>query len=64
MKNDRRNYTSQGRSEPTYKTLHTDVLVVPEVVERNKAQLSKRPKRKRRINYEKKIMNDSFIFTV
>lgn len=42
----------------------TDVLLNPVVVEQNASRLASRPIRKRRRNYEKKILNDPFIFNV
>ena len=42
----------------------TDMLVNPQVIEQNSAKLAARPRQKRRINYMKKIMNDSFIMNV
>lgn len=41
-----------------------DVLVNPFVIEQNAAKLAVRPRRKRNINYTKKIQNDDFIFNV
>lgn len=42
----------------------TEVLVNPAVIEQNAAKLAARGPRKRRINYIKKIQNDSFLFNV
>lgn len=43
---------------------NTDVLLNPAVVEQNASKHASRPIRKRRRNYEKKILNDPFIFNV
>jgi hypothetical protein len=60
MKNDK-NISRITRSERHYKVLRADILVHPDVVQNNQGRLGRQPKRKRRINYEKKILNDSFI---
>lgn len=64
MKNDYQNNIKIGRNASTHKTLHTDILVNTDVVENNQSRMAKRPQRKRRVNYTKKIMNDSFLFNV
>lgn len=61
MKNDNNHQIKQGREQQLNKAAYSDVLVIPEVVEENIRRLSEQPKRKRRINYAKKIMNDPFI---
>lgn len=60
MKNDNTNQIRQGRA-PTVHAQPTDILVVPGVVQNNMARLASKPRRKRRTNYAKKIMNDDFI---
>lgn len=41
---------------------HTDIIVIPRVVEDNMRRIAAQPaRRKRRINYMKKIMNDPSI---
>jgi hypothetical protein len=60
MKNDK-NISRISRSERHYKVLRADILVNHDVVQNNQSRLGPQPKRKRRINYEKKILNDSFI---
>jgi hypothetical protein len=47
-----------------HKAAATDILVIPEVVQNNQQRLTAKPRRKRRTNYAKKIMNDPFIFNV
>lgn len=63
MKNDK-NINRITRNERHYKVLRADILVNPEIVQANEVRLSQQPKRKRRINYAKKISNDPFIFNV
>lgn len=63
MKNDK-NTSRITRSERHYKVLRADILVNPDVIQNNMSRLGPQPKRKRRINYEKKIQNDSFLFNV
>lgn len=64
MKNNNQNDIRQGRANKSHKTMPTDVLVVPEVAQQNYEKLAQRPRRKRRTNYAKKIMNDEFLFNV
>jgi len=63
MKNDK-NISRISRSERHYKVLRADVLVNPDVIKYNQSQRAAMPKRKRNINYAKKIMNDPFVFNV
>ncbi len=53
-----------ARASQTHKAAATDILVIPEVVQNNQQRLANKPRRKRRTNYAKKIMNDPFIFNV
>lgn len=64
MKNNDNNEIKQGRAQRLQRALPTDILVIPKIVEQNHARLAQRPRRKRRINYAKKISNDEFIFNV
>ncbi len=64
MKNDTNYHIRQARQTSIYRVRAIDILVIPEVVEKNQAALTQRPARKRRINYAKKILNDPMIFTV
>lgn len=62
MKNDNSHQIKQARSTKVYKTAHTDILVIPEVVQSNMRRIAENPpRRRRRINYAKKIMNDDFL---
>jgi hypothetical protein len=62
--NDQYHEIRKARAGKMHKAMPTDVLVVPRVAEQNHARLAERPKRKRRINYAKKIMNDDFIMNL
>lgn len=64
MKNNNINDIKEGRSQKLQRARPTDILVIPKVVEQNHARLAERPRRKRRTNYVKKILNDPFIFNV
>jgi len=64
MKNNDQNEIRQGRAQKLHWARPTDALVVPEVVARNNDKLVLRSRPKRRINYEKKIINDNFLFNV
>ncbi len=64
MKNNNDNEITDGRKQKLQRAHATDILVIPKVVEQNHARLASRPRRKRRTNYAKKIMNDTFIFNV
>ena len=65
MKNNNQNHQiKEARSSRLRKAAATDILVIPEIVESNHARLAQKPRRKRRTNYTKKIMNDPFIFNV
>lgn len=64
MKNGNTHDIDQGRQHKLHKAARTDILVIPEVVEENKKRLADRPRRRRRIDYAKKIMNDPFIMSV
>lgn len=62
MKNDNSHQIKQARSSKSYKSAHTDILLIPEVVEGNMKRIAANPpRRRRRIDYAKKIMNDPFI---
>jgi len=62
MKNDNSHQIQQARRHISHKAVHTDILVVPEVVEHNMRRIAESPpRRRRRINYVKKIMNDDFL---
>jgi hypothetical protein len=62
MKNNKHNPTRQDAEQRGY-TAYTDILVHPQVVQMNQEKLQKNPpKRKRRINYAKKILRDPLVF--
>lgn len=63
MKNDK-NINRIIRSERHYKVLRADILVNQDVIRYNQERQATQPKRKRNINYAKKIMNDPFIFNI
>lgn len=63
MKNNDQQEIREARAHKMHRSLPTDILVIPEIVDRNTERLAQR-KRKRRINYVKKIANDPFIFNV
>jgi hypothetical protein len=64
MKNDLNHQIQQAREVKNHKVMPTDILVIPEIVRQNQEKLAQKPRRKRRIDYAKKIMNDSFIMNV
>lgn len=64
MKNNHQDTSKTARSARMHKAAATDILVIPEVVQNNQQRLTAKPRRKRRTNYAKKIMNDPFIFNV
>lgn len=64
MKNNNQDTPKAARSTRLHKAVATDILVIPEVVQNNQQRLAQKPRRKRRTNYAKKIMNDPFIFNV
>ncbi len=65
MKNNNQNHQiKEARSGRSRKAATTDILVVPEIVQNNHARLAQKPRRKRRVNYAKKTMNDAFLFNV
>ena len=64
MKNNDNTEIRDAREQKLQRALPTDILVIPKVVERNSEKLAMQPKRKRRTNYVKKILNDPFIFNV
>lgn len=64
MKNNNQDAPKMARSPRLHKAATTDILVIPEVVQDNQQRLAQKPRRKRRTNYAKKIMNDPFIFNV
>jgi hypothetical protein len=64
MKNNNHNDIKKGRTNQLQRAASTDILVNLEVVELNQRRLAAQPKRKRRRDYAKKIMNDPFIFNV
>lgn len=58
----KQNNTRAGRIR--YHTIaQTDILVIPEVVARNRQKLTEFKPRKRRRDYAKKILNDPFIMS-
>lgn len=67
MKNNQNTTINQARSHRQGRAVavevaHTDILVIPSVVEANAQRIAMQPqRRKRRVNYMKKIMNDPFI---
>lgn len=61
MKNNDHNEIREARSNKLHKAMPTDILVIPEIVQQNQQKLAQRPRRRRRIDYAKKIMNDNFI---
>lgn len=62
--NDQQQEIRKARATTTHRA-NTDVLVNSSIVEQNLAKLSERPQvRKRRRNYEKKILNDLFIMNI
>ena len=61
MKNNKDYNIREARTNRVHKAMPTDILVVPRIVEDNKERLAQRPRRKRRIDYAKKILNDDFI---
>ena len=62
MKNDNSQQIDQARNSKLHKTAHTDILVIPEVAESNMRRIFENPpRRRRRINYAKKILNDDFL---
>lgn len=62
--NNEQQYEIRRARQQVVHAVATDVIVNPRIVEHNMAKLANRPRRKRRINYAKKISNDSFIFNV
>jgi hypothetical protein len=63
MKNNKHTHQRAPAEQRGY-TAFTDVLVNPEVVRMNQERLAKNPpRRRRRINYAKKIMRDPLVFT-
>ncbi|MES2970920.1 MAG: hypothetical protein V4702_01190 [Patescibacteria group bacterium] len=64
MKNNNGHEIKQARASRLHKAVTTDILVMPAVVQSNQRRLSSQPKRKRRRDYAKKIMNDPFVFNV
>jgi len=64
MKNGDSQNIKQARMARSHKAALTDILVNPEVVQINMRHMNQQPRRKRRVNYVKKIMNDPFIFSV
>ncbi len=62
MKNDNTHQVKLARIRKSHKAAYTDILVIPEVVEDNMRRIADNPpRRRRRINYAKKIMNDTFL---
>lgn len=61
--NDQQHEIRKARMNKVHR-VNTDVLVNPAVIERNAIKLANRGPRKRKINYSKKILNDSFIQNV
>ncbi len=61
MKQDNQQHQIEQARNPRTAKASTDILVMPEVVQQNQQRLAGKPRRKRRIDYAKKIMNDPFI---
>lgn len=65
MKNDNQIAIKNARDDFADKAaINTDILVIPHFAQSNMDRLSQQPRRKRRINYVKKIQNDSFLMKV
>lgn len=64
MKNNNDNDIKQARMHKLSRALTTDILIMPEVVRNNERRLASQPKRRRRRDYAKKIMNDPFIMNI
>ena len=64
MKNNHQDITPKIVGQ-NHRSASTDILVSAPIVERNRQRLVEQPRRKRRqINYAKKISNDAFIFNL
>lgn len=64
MKNDNNINIKISRSSSSYRAVRIDIVRNGEIIKNNQAHLGNRPKRKRKIDYNKKIMNDPFLFDV
>lgn len=65
MKNNNdQQYEIRKARQANMHAVSTDMIVNPQVVALNSVKLSQHTRRKRRINYAKKILNDDFIFNV
>ena len=65
MKNNSDEYQAiQTARQSQVHAVNTDGLVNPQVIAQNYAKMNHRTRKKRRINYEKKILNDPDIFNV
>lgn len=64
MKNNDHQHIQEARAHKMHRSMPTDILVIPQIAARNAEKRAAQPRRKRRVNYTKKIMNDGFIFTV
>jgi hypothetical protein len=68
MKNNNDHQIKQARDHRQRKAVmlapaHTDILVIPQVAQENMRRIAAQPpRRRRRVDYAKKIMNDPFIF--
>jgi hypothetical protein len=61
--NDQEHEIRKARANKMHRVT-TEVLVNPAVIEQNAAKLANRGPRRRKINYAKKIMNDSFLMGI
>jgi len=62
--NDLQHQAIHQARQHSVRRISTDILVNPQVVQQNMSKLSSRPRKKRQINYAKKIQNDDFLMTV
>jgi hypothetical protein len=65
MKNNNDISIREARATKLHRTMHTDILVIPEVTAANMQRVANRPPRpKRRRNWAKKIQNDNFLMNL
>lgn len=64
MKNNNQNEIRQGRAQKLHKAMATDILVVSKASQNTVGNQAQPQRRRRRIDYAKKIMNDPFIFQI
>lgn len=64
MKNNNDHEIIRARGTNIHRAMPTDILRSPVVIQNNQRRLTSQPKRKRRRDYIKKIMNDPYIFLV